>query len=131
MLGSLAGVVGSLGAVALTWGVSRYALEIPWRVFAGEHIGGVVLTAVLVAAIGVLSSLDVLRQQAARDTSSGIAQALVSCQLPRTALRADRSRHHRAHRGAGRPDDVPDDGLHHLRAAGGARARPAWISARC
>ena len=31
---------GSLGAVALTWGVSRYALEIPWRIFAGEHIGG-------------------------------------------------------------------------------------------
>ena len=26
---------------ALTWGVSRYALEIPWRVFAGEHVGGV------------------------------------------------------------------------------------------
>ena len=63
MLGSLAGVVGSLGAVALTWGVSRYALEIPWRIFAGEHIGGVALTAVLVAAIGVLSSLDVLRHK--------------------------------------------------------------------
>ena len=31
VLGLLAGVVGSLGAVALTWGVSRYALEIPWR----------------------------------------------------------------------------------------------------
>jgi putative ABC transport system permease protein len=63
MLGSLAGVVGSLGAVALTWGVSRYALEIPWRIFAGEHIGGVALTAILVAAIGVLSSLDVLKHK--------------------------------------------------------------------
>ena len=63
MLGSLAGVVGSLGAVALTWGVSRYALEIPWRIFAGEHIGGVALTALLVAAIGVISSLDVLRHK--------------------------------------------------------------------
>ena len=49
--------------MALTWGVSRYALEIPWRIFAGEHIGGVVLTAVLVGAIGVLSSLDVLRNK--------------------------------------------------------------------
>ena len=47
----------------LTWGVSRYALEIPWRVFVGEHIGGVVLTAILVALIGVLSSLDVLRNK--------------------------------------------------------------------
>jgi putative ABC transport system permease protein len=63
VLGSLAGIVGSLGAVGLTWGVSRYALEIPWRIFAGEHIGGVALTAALVAAIGVLSSLDVLRHK--------------------------------------------------------------------
>jgi putative ABC transport system permease protein len=63
VLGSLAGLVGSLGAVVLTWGVSRYALDIPWRLFPGEHVGGVALTAALVAAIGVLSSLDVLRQK--------------------------------------------------------------------
>jgi putative ABC transport system permease protein len=63
VLGSLAGVVGSLGAVALTWGVSRYALENPWRFFVREHVGGVAMTAVLVAAIGVLSSLDVLRHK--------------------------------------------------------------------
>ena len=52
-----------LGAVALTWGVSRYTLDIPWRIFAREHLGGVVLTAMLVAAIGVLSSVDVLRNK--------------------------------------------------------------------
>jgi len=63
VLGSLAGLIGSLGAIALTWGVSTYALEIPWRIAAGEHVGGVVLTSLLVAAIGVLSSLDVLRQK--------------------------------------------------------------------
>ena len=63
VLGSLAGAVGSAGAVALTWGVSRFALDIPWRVFPGEHVGGVALTAALVAAIGVLSSLDVLRNK--------------------------------------------------------------------
>jgi putative ABC transport system permease protein len=63
VLGFLAGAVGSLGAVALTWGVSRYALEIPWRIFAGEHIVGVLATAVLVALIGVLSSYDVLRNK--------------------------------------------------------------------
>jgi putative ABC transport system permease protein len=63
VLGSLAGLVGSAGAVALTWGVSRYALDIPWRVFPAEHAGGVALTAALVAAIGVLSSLDVLRNK--------------------------------------------------------------------
>ncbi|HZT76553.1 MAG TPA: FtsX-like permease family protein [Vicinamibacterales bacterium] len=63
VLGSLAGLVGSLGAVALTWGVTKYALEIPWRIFPMEHVAGVVLTAALVAIIGVLSSLDVLRNK--------------------------------------------------------------------
>jgi putative ABC transport system permease protein len=63
VLGALAGLVGSLGAIALTWGVSRYALEIPWRIFPSENIGGVTLTTLLVAVIGVLSSLDVLRNK--------------------------------------------------------------------
>ncbi len=63
VLGLLAGTVGSLGAVVLTWGVSRYSLEIPWRLFWLEHVGGIVATALLVAAIGVLSSLDVLRNK--------------------------------------------------------------------
>jgi putative ABC transport system permease protein len=63
VLGFLAGAVGSLGAVALTWGVSRYALEIPWRVVAAEHVGAVMVTAILVAIIGVLSSYDVLRHK--------------------------------------------------------------------
>ncbi len=43
--------------------MSRYALDIPWRVFPAEHAGGVLLTALLVAAVGVLSSLDVLRNK--------------------------------------------------------------------
>jgi putative ABC transport system permease protein len=63
VLGLLAGTVGSIGAIALTWGVSRYALEIPWRIFIGEHLAGIAVTAVLVALIGVLSSLDVLKNK--------------------------------------------------------------------
>ena len=63
VLGTLAGAVGSLGAIALTWGVAKYALEIPWRIFPLEHVAGVVLTALLVAIIGVLSSVDVLRNK--------------------------------------------------------------------
>jgi putative ABC transport system permease protein len=63
VLGLLAGAVGSAGAVALTWGVSRYALDIPWKVFPVEHLAGVGLTTALVAAIGVLSSLDVLKNK--------------------------------------------------------------------
>jgi putative ABC transport system permease protein len=63
VLGLLSGAVGSLGAVVLTWGVSRYALDIPWRLFAREHLAGVGVTALLVAVIGVVSSLDVLRNK--------------------------------------------------------------------
>jgi putative ABC transport system permease protein len=63
VLGSLAGLIGSAGAVVLTWGVSKYALEIPWRIVVTEHLAGVVLTAILVAVIGVASSLDVLRHK--------------------------------------------------------------------
>jgi putative ABC transport system permease protein len=63
VLGSLAGAIGSLGAVVLTWGVSKYALEIPWKIFATEHLAGVLLTSALVAGIGVISSLDVLRNK--------------------------------------------------------------------
>src|SRR5207248_4071617 len=63
VLGLLAGAVGSLGALGLTWGVSRYALDIPWRIFAREHVGGVAATAILVATLGVLSSVDVLRHK--------------------------------------------------------------------
>jgi putative ABC transport system permease protein len=63
VLGALAGLVGSVGAVGLTWGVSRYALDIPWRVAPGEHAAGILFTALLVSAVGVLSSLDVLRNK--------------------------------------------------------------------
>jgi putative ABC transport system permease protein len=63
VLGLLAGTVGSTGAIALTWGVSRYALDIPWKIFPVEHVAGVGLTTALVAIIGVLSSLDVLKNK--------------------------------------------------------------------
>ena len=63
VLGVVAGGAGSLGAVALTWGVSRYALEMPWRLDASAHVWAVVVTAVLVAMVGVVSSLDVLRHK--------------------------------------------------------------------
>lgn len=62
-LGALAGLVGSVGAVGLTWGVSRYALDIQWRIIPAEHAAGILLTALLVSAVGVISSLDVLRNK--------------------------------------------------------------------
>ncbi len=63
VLGALAGLVGSLGRHRPDLGREPLRARIPWRIFAGEHSAGVALTALLVAAIGVLSSLDVLRNK--------------------------------------------------------------------
>ena len=74
VLGSLAGLIGSLGAIVLTWGVSRYALEIPWRIFAGEHIAGV--RADGAAGRGHRRGVQPRRpqEQAARDAARGVAR---------------------------------------------------------
>ncbi|MBI2835390.1 MAG: ABC transporter permease [Acidobacteria bacterium] len=62
-LGLLAGLVGSLGALVLTWAISRYVLEIPWRLAAAPNVIGFLSAAVAVGAIGVLSGLDVVRRK--------------------------------------------------------------------
>ena len=63
VLGAIAGTVGALGAIVLSWAIARYALELPWEATPGITIGGIVATSVLVAAIGVLASIDVLRHK--------------------------------------------------------------------
>jgi putative ABC transport system permease protein len=63
VLGAIAGTVGSLGAIVLSWAVARYALELPWDAAPAITIGGIVATSALVAAIGVLASFDVLRHK--------------------------------------------------------------------
>jgi len=62
-LGAVAGTVGALGAIALSFAVARYALDLPWQGTPVLTLAGVAATAVLVAAIGVLASLDVLRHK--------------------------------------------------------------------
>jgi putative ABC transport system permease protein len=62
-LGTLAGLVGSAGAVALTWGLTRFLFDIPWTPALGINAVGVGLTAVGVAAVGLIASLDVLRRK--------------------------------------------------------------------
>ena len=59
-LGLLAGVIGAAGALALSWGVTRHVLEMPWRPAPGVLAVGAVLTTLLVGTIGVLASADVL-----------------------------------------------------------------------
>ena len=62
-LGLLAGGVGAAGALALTWSVSRYVFDIPWRPAPGIAALGAAVTMLLVGIVGVTSSYDVLRKK--------------------------------------------------------------------
>ena len=63
VLGAIAGTVGALGAVVLSWAIARYALDLPWEATPLLTVIGIAATTVFVAAIGVLASLDVLRHK--------------------------------------------------------------------
>jgi len=63
VLGAIAGTVGALGAIALSWAVAHYALDLEWEAAPVLTIGGIVVTAIVVAAVGVIASLDVLRHK--------------------------------------------------------------------
>jgi putative ABC transport system permease protein len=63
LLGTVAGAIGSFGALALGWGVSRYALDIPWEPAVSENVMSTIVTSVLIAVIGVAASADVLRRK--------------------------------------------------------------------
>ena len=64
VLGMLAGLVGSVGAVALSWVLSHYFLQVSWGFSIGDNVFGVVVTGVVVGLVGVFSNLDVLRRRA-------------------------------------------------------------------
>ncbi|MBI2189365.1 MAG: FtsX-like permease family protein [Acidobacteria bacterium] len=63
VLGAIAGTVGAAAAIVLSWAVARFALELPWEPTPAISLAGVAATAILVAAIGVLASIDVLRHK--------------------------------------------------------------------
>jgi putative ABC transport system permease protein len=63
VLGAIAGTVGALGAIALSWAVARYALQLSWDATPLITLAGIGVTTLLVALIGVLASLDVLRNK--------------------------------------------------------------------
>jgi putative ABC transport system permease protein len=60
VLGAIAGTVGSLGAIVLSWAVASYALDMAWEPAPGLIVVGVVVTSALVATVGLVASLDVL-----------------------------------------------------------------------
>ena len=62
-LGVLAGAVGSIGALGLTWGLSRHLLDVAWDPAPLVNLGGMLLTTLVVGGVGVAASLDVLRRK--------------------------------------------------------------------
>jgi putative ABC transport system permease protein len=62
-LGLLAGLIGALGALALSWAVTRYLFHIAWKPDPLALGAGAALTTALVAIVGVLASAEVLRQK--------------------------------------------------------------------
>ena len=63
LLGTIAGAIGSFGALALGWGISRFALDIPWRPLLHENVVSTVATSALIMIIGVAASADVLKRK--------------------------------------------------------------------
>ena len=63
LIGAAAGVIGSTGALGLSWAVARFVLELPWDPALGTLAAAAAAAAVLVAMVGVLASLDVLRRK--------------------------------------------------------------------
>jgi putative ABC transport system permease protein len=63
LLGLLAGTIGAVGAMALTWGVSHYALDIPYRALPVLTLGAVAATTLLVAIVGIAASWEVLQRK--------------------------------------------------------------------
>jgi putative ABC transport system permease protein len=63
LLGLLAGSIGALGAIGLSWAISRYAFDIPFRPLIGLSAAGIAITALIVAAVGVISSWEVLQRK--------------------------------------------------------------------
>jgi putative ABC transport system permease protein len=61
LLGLLAGVIGVAGGAVLSWSVSRFVIDIPWRAPLVDSIIGIAATTLLVAAVGLLASIDVLK----------------------------------------------------------------------
>lgn len=63
VLGLLAGLVGSTGALGLTWVLARQVLDVAWTPVLAINVSGVLLTAAGVLVVGVVSSVDVLRRK--------------------------------------------------------------------
>jgi putative ABC transport system permease protein len=60
VLGAIAGVVAAGGAVGLSWAAARRLFDIDWQPAYGLLASGVGVTALLVGAVGLAASFDVV-----------------------------------------------------------------------
>jgi putative ABC transport system permease protein len=63
VLGLLAGIIGSSAAIGLTWALSKTNFNAPWRFVPSVNLIGVAVTMLLVVAVGVLSSWDMMMKK--------------------------------------------------------------------
>jgi putative ABC transport system permease protein len=63
LLGLVAGLIGALAAVALSYSIARFVFDIPWTYSPLVSLAGIALTVLLVMSVGVASSLNVLTQK--------------------------------------------------------------------
>ena len=63
VLGTLAGLLGAAGAAGLTWALSRFAFDMPFRWPTALLSAGIAATGLAVAAVGVAASWDVLQKR--------------------------------------------------------------------
>jgi putative ABC transport system permease protein len=63
LLGFVAGTVGTLAAIALSYSLSRFVFDIPWSFTPWLYLSGLGATVLLVAAVGALSSFDALTRK--------------------------------------------------------------------
>jgi putative ABC transport system permease protein len=63
LIGFVAGFIGSLAAVVLSYSISRWVFEIPWSFTPAVNLGGVGATMLLVMVVGTLATYDVLARK--------------------------------------------------------------------
>jgi putative ABC transport system permease protein len=63
LLGLVAGLIGALASIALSYSVARFILEIPWTLLPVQAFAGIALTVALVTVVGLISSFGVLKRK--------------------------------------------------------------------
>jgi putative ABC transport system permease protein len=63
LMGTVAGIVGSVAAVGLSYATSHYVFEIKWSLTPAINLIGIVATIALVTIVGAVSTLDVLSRK--------------------------------------------------------------------